>query len=221
MKCKHCNGDTFFAHQVCRLDIIVDSEGEFLDNAHGDANQAISDAGDPYGPFQCCTCGAEYDGDNLEDAKEISGPSQNWTSAKRQPLGELHLMTISQLAEFIAGQLDYSKIWESKFPACDFTVTDAQEMTQYSQKDLEAMHHNANGWCGIKPVNFGFNSTNLYAVTDYYGGGCDQVCRLYDGIYVIETEVLLCEAIRYTLCAAEEAVTDETILLVEIRKEAE
>lgn len=221
MKCKHCGGKEFFAHQVCRLNIIVDSDGEFLDNAHGDANQAIYDAGNPYGPFQCCTCGAEYDGNNLEDAKEISGPSQNWTSAKRKPLGELHLMTISQLAEFIAGQLDYSKIWESKFPACDFTVTDMQEMKQCNQEELEAMHLNAEGWCGIKPVNFGFNSTNLYAVTDYYGGGCDQVCRLYDGIYVIETEVLLCEAIRYTLCAAEAAVTDETILLVEIRKEAE
>lgn len=221
MKCKHCGGEEFFAHQVCRMDIVVDGSGNFLKNFHKDATQDIYDSEKPYGPFQCCRCGAEYDGDSLEGAVETSGPVQNWTSAKRQPRGELHLMTISQLAEFIAGQLDYFKIWESKFPACDFTVTDAQEIAQYGQKDLEAMHLNANGWCGIKSVNFGFDSTNLYAVTDYYGGGCDQVCRLYDGIYPIKAEVLLCAAIQYTLRATEGAVTDGTILLVEIRKEAE
>lgn len=219
MKCKYCNGDTFFARQVCRLDVIVDGNGEFLENAHSDAAQAIYDSEKPYGPYQCCGCGAEYDGDNLKTAKLVHGPLQGWNNTKQQPLGELHLMTIPQLAEFLAGELVYSQVWVSKFPACDFTVTDAQEMKQYSQKDLETMHLNAEGWCGIKPVNFGFDSTTLYAVTDYYGGGCDQVCRLYDGIHTIEAEIVLCEAIRNTLRAANETVTDNTILLVEIRKE--
>lgn len=221
MKCKYCNSERFTAHQVCRLDVIVDDTGEFLENAHKDAAQSIYDSNKPYGPFQCCGCGAEYDGDSLESAVETSGPVQSWAPQSREKLGELHLMTISQLAEFLAGQLVYSQVWESKFPACDFTVADVQEMKQYSQEELETMHFNTEGWCGIKAVNFGFDSTNLYAVTDYYGGGCDQVCRLYDGINVIEAEILLCEAIRNTLRAAEATVTDDTFLLVEIRKEAE
>lgn len=221
MRCKHCNGERFTAHQVCRLDVIVDGTGEFLENAHKDAAQAIYDAETPYGPFQCCGCGAEYDGNILDCAVETSGPVQGWTPLGQKKLGELHLMTISQLAEFIAGEPIYSQVWKSKFPSCDFVITDAQELQQYSQKDLEEMHLNACGWCGIKVANFGFDSTNLYAVTDYYGGGCDQVCRLYDGIGVIEAEALLCEAFRGTLRAAEALVTDDSILLVEIRKEGE
>lgn len=63
-KCR-CGCDRFYAHQVCRMDVIVDADNDFIENPGGDAAEAIYDAGDPYGPYQCVECGAEYA--SLED----------------------------------------------------------------------------------------------------------------------------------------------------------
>lgn len=124
------------------------------------------------------------------------------------------LLTISQLAEFIASELNYTQIWKSNFPDCDFCVADVVEMKQYSFKELEEMSRDASGWCGIKKVANLFDSTTLYAFADHYGGGCDSIARLYDGIGVLEAEIVLQDVIRSTL-EATEAVTDDTFLLVE------
>lgn len=133
---------------------------------------------------------------------------------------ELYLMTIPQLAEFIASKLNYAQIWTSDFPNCDFAIVEVQPHKQYSQEALECIHSGAAGWYGIRAVNFGFDSSTLFAVADIYGGGCDQVCRLYDGIGVIEAEILLQEAIRKALDGCE-TVLEDTILIVEFRdKEA-
>lgn len=131
----------------------------------------------------------------------------------------LQLMTVSQLAEFIASQLDYGKIWKSKFPNCDFTIVDVNENCQYSNEGLLELHRNASGWFGIHSVNFGLDSTTLFAVADIYGGGCDQVCRLYDGIGVNEAEILLREAIRGAIEGYGETATNEMFLLVEFKDE--
>lgn len=61
MKCKKCGNDTFIAHQICRMDIMVDESGEFLRNLTGGAEMHIYDSEKPYGPFTCSKCGAEYD----------------------------------------------------------------------------------------------------------------------------------------------------------------
>lgn len=132
----------------------------------------------------------------------------------------LHLMTIPQLAEYIASQLNYSKIWKSKFPNCDFAIVDVEEFRQFTAEDLIEIHSNASCWCGIRAVNdFGLDSSTLLAVADVYGGGCEQVCHLYDGIGVIEAEVLLQEAIKDTLTAYGELIVNETLLIAEFKDE--
>ena len=54
MNCK-CGGERFMAHQICRHDVVVNSEGGYL------ADHGIYDSETPYGPFTCLDCGAEYD----------------------------------------------------------------------------------------------------------------------------------------------------------------
>ena len=61
MKCRFCDGQVFVGHQVCHLDILVDDSGAFLDNMPGGAEASIYESNTPFGPFQCCGCGAVYD----------------------------------------------------------------------------------------------------------------------------------------------------------------
>lgn len=74
MKCKYCGGERFTAHQLVRMDVIVDGDGEWVQNLHeDDFAQNIYDSERPYGPFQCCGCGAEYD-ELAEGEEPHSGP---------------------------------------------------------------------------------------------------------------------------------------------------
>lgn len=61
MKCKICGNEKFSGHQVVRMDVICDGDGNFIDNIDGDAERSIYDSGCPYGPFVCTRCGAHYD----------------------------------------------------------------------------------------------------------------------------------------------------------------
>lgn len=61
MRCKCCNGTRFIAHQVVRMDVMVDEKNNFIGNLFGGAESHIYDAGTPYGPYTCTDCGAEYD----------------------------------------------------------------------------------------------------------------------------------------------------------------
>lgn len=73
-RCK-CGCTRFYAHQVCRADIIVDQDNNFM----GDLNGHISvyDAEEPYGPYTCEKCGAEYDSlDDLPDGDTYSMPEE-------------------------------------------------------------------------------------------------------------------------------------------------
>ena len=69
-KCIHCGSGLFFAHQVCRLDIIVNINNNWQDNQDEgkDTSQAIYDAETPHGPYTCQGCGAEFD--ELKDPNE-------------------------------------------------------------------------------------------------------------------------------------------------------
>ena len=60
MICK-CGCNRFYGHQVVRMNVICDENGDFDDNIEAGVEAAIYDAGKPYGPFQCVQCGAEYD----------------------------------------------------------------------------------------------------------------------------------------------------------------
>lgn len=75
MKCRFCDGQVFVGHQVCHLDILVDDSGAFLDNMPGGAEASIYESNTPFGPFQCCGCGAVYD--ELKDKRKRPVPSKD------------------------------------------------------------------------------------------------------------------------------------------------
>lgn len=77
MKCKFCDGQVFVGHQVCHMDILVDDSGAFLDNMPSGAEASIYESDTPFGPFQCCGCGAVYD-ELKGGQEEVSGPIEGW-----------------------------------------------------------------------------------------------------------------------------------------------
>lgn len=78
MKCKHCGGEQFVGHQVVRMDVLVDENGNYIDAVTPDApGNDIYDSEAAYGPFQCCGCGAEYD-KLVEGEDFIDGPIEGW-----------------------------------------------------------------------------------------------------------------------------------------------
>ena len=61
MPCPECGNKEFNAHQKCRMDVVVDDQGDFIRNQNDDAAAAIYDSETPYGPFTCTECGNEFD----------------------------------------------------------------------------------------------------------------------------------------------------------------
>lgn len=60
--CPKCGCDEFYAHQVAHMDIICDEDGNWRRPVHdGAAELDIYESDDPFGPFTCVDCGAEYD----------------------------------------------------------------------------------------------------------------------------------------------------------------
>ncbi len=57
MKCPICGGNRFIAHQLVRMDIVVDGDNNFESNIEG----GIYDSETPYGPYTCTNCGNEID----------------------------------------------------------------------------------------------------------------------------------------------------------------
>lgn len=54
MKCK-CGNTHFYAHQLCYHDVIVDNNGNWLED------EGIYESERPYGPFTCTVCYNKYD----------------------------------------------------------------------------------------------------------------------------------------------------------------
>ena len=50
-----CGNTRFIAHQVCYNHVIVDNDNYFVRNID------IGEAENPYGPYTCTVCGAEYE----------------------------------------------------------------------------------------------------------------------------------------------------------------
>lgn len=61
MRCKCCGNERFIGHQVIRADVIVDGNEAFAENLFGGLESHIYDSENPYGPFTCARCGAEYE----------------------------------------------------------------------------------------------------------------------------------------------------------------
>lgn len=60
MRCT-CGSTRFIGHQLIRADVVVDGNGEFLENCEPSLEAAIYDAEKPYGPFTCTVCRKEYE----------------------------------------------------------------------------------------------------------------------------------------------------------------
>ena len=54
-----CGNKEFYAHQLCRMDIICDEDGNWVKNTPNDQS-CVYDAENPYGPFTCTKCRKEY-----------------------------------------------------------------------------------------------------------------------------------------------------------------
>jgi hypothetical protein len=60
-KCK-CGCNEFYAHQIARVDIIVDGDNQFIQNTcEPEGALSVFDSETPYGPYACKACGEEYD----------------------------------------------------------------------------------------------------------------------------------------------------------------
>lgn len=55
-----CGNTEFYAHQLCRMNVVVDADNEWLRNSPED-NSACYDFETPYGPFTCTECKKEYE----------------------------------------------------------------------------------------------------------------------------------------------------------------
>ena len=127
-------------------------------------------------------------------------------------MGELKVLTVRQLAEHIASQIDLEDVMKTEFPACDFGLIDTDGETVFDQEELEFLHSGVCGWYGIKNVDTGFDSYVLVLIADYYGGSCAELTQIYDGISLKDAENEICRIILNSLKHQEEA--DETTLMV-------
>lgn len=94
----------------------------------------------------------------------------------------LYVTTVDKLAELISQYLDYDTIWQSNIPTIDFCTVDVERKPFYSDAEIQQLRQRAEGWYGIAKVEFPFNSSTLFLMADYYGGGAEELIRLYDGI---------------------------------------
>jgi len=89
------------------MDVIVDENNTFLDNPTGDGSLSIYEAENPYGPYTCMACGAQFE--VLDDTREPSqGPSQRWKDAHTREYHDVIKATVKdtlQLAAAYSAQL--------------------------------------------------------------------------------------------------------------------
>lgn len=55
--CPNCGSEKFRGSQEVTIDVIVDSDGNWIENDKG----GVTDSDNPFGPFTCINCGDEYD----------------------------------------------------------------------------------------------------------------------------------------------------------------
>lgn len=110
MKCKHCGGESFIGHQLVRMDILVDGDGDYVDGVHKDISYDITDSEAAYGPFQCCGCGAEYNA-LAKGEDSIDGPVEGWSWKEDSSYSREQLLDVIQsYARMIKRNKDYPTV---------------------------------------------------------------------------------------------------------------
>ena len=78
-----CGNNRFTAHQVCYHDVIVCSYNDFIRNI------AIGEAENPYGPYRCTNCDAEYEDLDALDKQNEDNNISAYTIEKKLPDGSI------------------------------------------------------------------------------------------------------------------------------------
>lgn len=119
----------------------------------------------------------------------------------------LKIASIKALAKLLASQIDEHAVLKSEFPACDFAIIDSDD-----SDNINDAARNASGWYGIKAFDAGFDSVNLCLIADYYGGGCAELCQIFDGMENAAEEI---EKTILNTLTYQEAANADTMLLVD------
>ena len=125
---------------------------------------------------------------------------------------DLKVLTVRQLAEYLASKIDLECVMKTQFPDCDFGIIDTDGETEFDQEEMEFLHSGVCGWYGIKNVDTGFDSYVLVLIADYYGGSCAELTQIYDGISKEDAENEICRIILN--CLKHQEVADESTMLV-------
>ena len=125
------------------------------------------------------------------------------------------LMTVSELAKYLASKIDIKNPANKLFAECDFAIAEISE--ERSDTDLEGIADDTSGWYGIHSINGGFDSDCLFLMADYYGGGSHQFTSIYDGMTYERIEKAIKNIILGSLRVCECSVYSSTILIVEFR----
>jgi hypothetical protein len=133
----------------------------------------------------------------------------------------LMLCTISEFAEFLAKGYNDSKPLDSYFTECDFCIVDEAD-DEYADlddndDDLFAIASGGCSWYGVKVVpDVGFDIEDMTLWTDYYGGGCAEVCTFFPGVASYESvSDRIARMIISSLSQQEYGVYEKTLLLVQ------
>ena len=71
--CPICGNDKFYAHQKVLMDVVVDNDLDYISDGE------VYEAERPYGPFTCTLCRTEFDGEDFNNLRMTSGPTNtNW-----------------------------------------------------------------------------------------------------------------------------------------------
>lgn len=126
---------------------------------------------------------------------------------------KLALLTINDLCQLLADNLNYEYLNIKDFKNCDFAFADESYKEDYV--DLETVKYNSTGWYGIKAVDPGFDSEDLMIVAGYYGGQIAPkvIYNQLDNMVTIRTKIW--KLIKDVLECGGEYFTADTMLIVE------
>ena len=126
---------------------------------------------------------------------------------------KLALLTINDLCQLLADNLDCEHLDIKDFKNCDFAFAD--ECYVRNDVDLETIKYSSSGWYGIKAVDPGFDSDDIMIVAGYYGGQIvpDVIFNQIDNR--VEAQRKIWDVIKEALDCGGEYFTADTMLIVE------
>lgn len=131
--------------------------------------------------------------------------------------GKFILGTIDEVAKelYKANENNFA----DRFIECDFAVANDFDL-DLEKDDLETICIDSTGWYGIKKIDTGFddrheNDVDLFA--DYYGGGCGTYKLIGDWDDKDLITDIIKEMIIIVLSHQESYITEDTILICELK----